>query len=125
MGTNPDRQSDQGDVQRDQTETRESGQQSRDRSDREPTRSDRSGDDRGSGTTGLVDWFTETFLRASIALLGVLLLLFALGQIAGVDMIGGLADLLGTEIVQWTLVAVFALLLIVAAGKSWDFSASN
>lgn len=124
MGTNPDRQSDQGDAQQGQAETRESGQQPRERSDPEATGADRRAGDRGSDTTGLVDWFTETFLRASIALLGVLLLLFALGQIAGVDMIGGLADLLATEIVQWTLVAVFALLLIVAAGKSWDFNTS-
>lgn len=68
-----------------------------------------------------VSWFTETFLRAAIAIIGVVLLLVALGQMAGVDTFSIIGSVLGTEIAQWGAVAVFAILLVVAASKSWSF----
>lgn len=117
MGTNPDNDRNQGSAQRDQREAGDPDQQT----DGQPSQSQQAGESR----TGVVDWVTETFLRTAVAVLGLLLLLFALGQIAGFDTIGALADLLSTEVVQWTLVAVFALLLIVVASKNWNINTSN
>ena len=116
MGSNRENQSARDGTQQSQSQT--GGQQT----------GGASGQQTGDGppdSSGLVNWFTETFLRAAVAILGLLLLLVALGQIAGVDMIGALGDLLATEVFQWVLVAVFALLLIVAASKSWNIRTSN
>lgn len=70
-----------------------------------------------------VGWFTEPFLRAAIAIIGgvLLLVVVALGRMAGVDTFSIIGSILGTEIAQWGAVAVFAILLGVAASKSWTF----
>lgn len=107
----------------------------RDRTDRTDTRdqredagreqeSRRTGDTRSETTAGerLLGWFTETLLRVALAVIGLVLLLVALGQMVGVDTIGLLSDALASEVVQWALVAVFALLLIVAATKRWGLT---
>lgn len=122
MGSNRDRQRDQDDARQSQ-QTDGSGQRTDD-----PGGQQAGGQPAGDRTTqgaGLVDWVTETFLRTAVAILGVLLLLFAVGQIAGFDTIGALADLLSNEVVQWMLVAVFALLLIIIASKNWNISTSG
>lgn len=75
---------------------------------------------RGRGEE-IVSWFTETFLRAAIAVVGLVLLLVALGQIAGVDTFSIIGSILGSNIAQWGAVALFGLLLILAASKRWRF----
>lgn len=109
---------------RDQTDRREPTDTRTD-AEREPTgREDTTRPPREQPSRGeqLVGWFTETMLRAAVAIVGLVLLLVALGQMVGVDTIGLIGDALSTPVVQWGLVAVFALLLIVAAGKKWDFT---
>lgn len=64
-------------------------------------------------------WFTETIVRTIVALLGFLLLLFAIMQIFGVDVLSPVVGVLTSGIGLWLAVAFFALLLIVAAGKRW------
>lgn len=71
--------------------------------------------------TKAVSWFTETFLRAAIALIGVVLLLVAVGQMAGVDTFSIIGSILASDLAQWGAVALFGLLLVVAASKSWTF----
>jgi hypothetical protein len=66
----------------------------------------------GEGFTG---WFTSSALRIGLALVGVFLLLAALGQLSGIDILGETAALLGTEVGRWLLVAVVALALIAVA----------
>lgn len=70
-----------------------------------------------------VSWFTETFLRAGIAIIGVVLLLVAVGQMAGVDTFSIVGSILSSNLAQWAAVAIFGLLLVVAASKSWTFVA--
>jgi hypothetical protein len=57
-------------------------------------------------------WFAMSALRIGLALIGLVVLLVALGQIAGVDFIGMLADVLATSIGRWIAVAVLALVII-------------
>lgn len=68
-----------------------------------------------------VSWFTETFLRAGIALIGVVLLLVAVGQMAGVDTFSIIGSILSSNLAQWGAVAIFGILLVIAASKSWTF----
>lgn len=68
-----------------------------------------------SGPDGIVGWFAESTIRLALAVLGVILLLFAVGQMVGIDILGAIATALDTRIGQWLLVAIFALFLIVVA----------
>lgn len=91
--------------------------------------SERSGTDRRDDTrdsepppeerTGAV--LTRTVLRLGLVLLGTVLLLFALGQAFGVDLLGMVGDFLATETGQWLAVAFFALVLISVAASGWRY----
>jgi hypothetical protein len=70
----------------------------------------------------IASWFTETFVRTAVALFGVALLLLALGQIVGVNLLSIVGDFLVSGIGAWIVIAFFAMLLIVAASKSWSIS---
>jgi hypothetical protein len=65
-------------------------------------------------------WFTETLVRAGVAVFGVALLLFALGRLVGVDLLETVVDVLASSTGAWVIIAFFAMLLIVAASKSWN-----
>lgn len=119
MGTNP------GDGANESTERSDAADSGHSQEGREAGSTSRAGNQGKRVHTQFVEWATETFLRTGIAILGIVLFIFALGQIAGFDTIGAFADLLANEIVQWSLVAVFALLLILLATKSWDITPSN
>jgi len=73
----------------------------------------------------LLRWFTETMLRLAVAGIGVALLLLALGQIVGVDLYSIVLDFLQSSIGQWSVVAIFAVLLILAASKRWNLVGSR
>lgn len=75
----------------------------------------------GDGTTtgGTGEWFARSTVRIALAVFGVVLLLFALGQAAGVDLLGAVADALSTQVGRWLAVAVFALLLIAVAVRGF------
>lgn len=66
----------------------------------------------GSGLTG---WFAASMLRMGLAVVGFLLLLAALGQLSGLDLIGMGAEAINTDVGRWVIVAVVAVGLIVAA----------
>lgn len=82
--------------------------------DRDPDRDD-SPTSAERRSSGVAEWFAESTIRIAVAILGVILLLFAVGQMVGIDLLGGLADALDTQIGRWLLVAVFAIFLIVVA----------
>ena len=67
-------------------------------------------------------WFTEKLVRVGAVLVGLALLLFALGQIAGVDLLSTVGSFLTSSIGAYVLIAFFALLIIVAATKDWNIS---
>ncbi|QLG29025.1 hypothetical protein HUG10_16425 [Halorarum halophilum] len=59
--------------------------------------------------------FAASSFRIGLAFLGIVLLLFALGQAVGVDLLGMVGDALATEVGRWLVVAFFALVLIAVA----------
>lgn len=59
--------------------------------------------------------FASSALRIGLVLVGLFLLLAALGQLSGIDMLGLTADLLGSEVGRWLFVAVVAIALIAVA----------
>jgi uncharacterized membrane protein YdbT with pleckstrin-like domain len=63
-------------------------------------------------------WFAETTARTAVLLIGVAVLLFALGQAVGAPLLEAVGEFL-SGFGMWLVVAFFALLLIVAATKSW------
>jgi len=81
--------------------------------------------ERASGMGAFVGWATETVLRLIVALVGVVLLLFALGRIVGINLYSMLLDLLQSEAGRWSIVAVFAVLLILAASGRWYLADSG
>lgn len=71
--------------------------------------------DADTGDEDVGEWFAASTLRIGLAIIGIFLLLFALGQAVGVPLLGMVADALATRVGRWLAVAVFALLLIVVA----------
>ncbi len=67
----------------------------------------------------IAGWFTETIVRAVVAVFGVALLLLAIGQIFGANVLGAVAEFMTSGIGGWLLVGFLAVMLIVAAGKNW------
>lgn len=82
-------------------------------SDVDTTEQDRDGTSPPSDA--FTDWFASSTFRIGLVLVGVFLLLAALGQLSGIDILGGTVDLLGTEVGRWLLVAVVAIALIAVA----------
>lgn len=72
---------------------------------------------REESTAAATDWFAATTLRTGLAVVGFVLLLFALGQAVGLPLLGMAADALSSETGRWLVVALFALLLIAIAGR--------
>jgi hypothetical protein len=70
----------------------------------------------------IASWFTETLVRAAVAVFGVAIVLFALGQLAGVELLSIVGDFLTSSVGAYLLVAFFGLLLLVAATKNWNIS---
>ncbi|PSP76708.1 hypothetical protein BRC86_00055 [Halobacteriales archaeon QS_3_64_16] len=67
----------------------------------------------------VTEWFASTALRATLAVVGVVVLLFALGQLVGIDLLGLAAEALSSELGRWSLIAVFGLLLIGLAQRGF------
>ena len=68
------------------------------------------------------EWFAESTLRIALAVFGFILLLFALGQAVGIDLLGMVVDALSTQMGRWLLVAFFALALILIAVRGFGDS---
>lgn len=65
-------------------------------------------------------WLAESALRIGLALVGLVLLVYALGRAVGVDLIDIVVDALLSPIGRWLVVAFFALLLIVVAQRGFS-----
>jgi hypothetical protein len=79
-----------------------------------PDQSDRQQDDSVDSAT---EWFASTAVRAGLTVIGLVLLLFALGQAVGLPLLELVASALTSQTGQWLVVAFFAVLLIGAAQK--------
>lgn len=99
----------------------------------EETRAERADRTRGTASPSseglsagdrIAGWFTETAVRGGIALLGVVLVLLAVGQIVGIELLGSLVDFLTSSLGAWLIVGFLGVLLIVAASRSWNLASS-
>lgn len=63
-------------------------------------------------------WFATTAVRVGVTLIGVVLLVFALGQAVGLPLLELLTAALTSQTGQWLVVAFFAIMLIGAAQKA-------
>lgn len=81
-------------------------------------RQDRRGDGtRGREDRGPGDQFARASIRWLLALIGVVVVLFGLGQAVGVSLLGMVADALASQTGRWLVVAFLGLLVILAAAK--------
>ena len=69
------------------------------------------------GGHGPTRWFASTAVRIGLTLLGIVLLLFALGQAVGFPLLEFTVDALTSQTGRWLVVAFFAILLIGAAQR--------
>jgi hypothetical protein len=74
------------------------------------------GNRRGGDLTG---WFTSTAVRMVLAIVGLVVVLFAVGQIVGIDLLGLAAEALSSEIGQWLVIAAVGLVLIGLAQRGF------
>lgn len=124
MGQNPgDRTDDEPRTDR-RGETVEEGRQPRPTDDERVRATEPESAEGVTAGDRIAGWLTETAVRAVIALLGVALVLLAIGEIAGVPLLSMLVEFLTSSLGVWLIVAVLGLLLIVAASKSWNLTSS-
>lgn len=87
--------------------------------DQESTQTDpgdrRPADQTGRGTEEAVEFIAASSVRILLLILGSLLLLYSVGQIVGFDAMAMLSDALATREARWTIVAFFALILILVS----------
>ena len=65
------------------------------------------------------DIVTQSVLRIGLAVLGLVLLLYALGRAVEIDLLGEAAAFFATSTGQWIAVAFFALLLVLVSVRGW------
>jgi len=75
--------------------------------------------DGGDAADAWADAVTASALRIAIGLLGLVLLLFALGRAFGVDLLGAVGSFFATPTGRWLGVALVALVLIAFAAGGW------
>ena len=66
---------------------------------------------------GVSQWLAGTAVRAGLTVIGVFLLLFAIGQAFGLPLLEFTAEALSSQTGRWLVVAFFAVLLIGAAQR--------
>lgn len=69
-------------------------------------------------------WFATSAARLGLVFIGLVLLLFALGQAVGLNLLGLVADALTSQLGRWLAVAFFAVLLIAIAAR-WGRSPAS
>lgn len=89
----------------------------RDEPRNDPADDGRRTDDRSRGDGGFGDWFASSAVRIGLTLIGVVLLVFAVGQAVGLPLLEMAADALATQTGRWLMVAFLAILLIAAAQR--------
>ena len=70
---------------------------------------------------GPAEWVASTALRLGLALVGIVLLVFAIGQILDVPLFDVLDDALSSQVVVWLIVGLFALLLLGLAARGFSY----
>lgn len=87
----------------------------------EPTRSGRDRRARDQRTTGeaMSEWIAEGALRIALTIVGLVLLVYAVGRAVGVNLLDIFIDALLSPLGRWIVVAFFALLLIVVAVRGF------
>ena len=80
------------------------------RSDREPRRAEQRG-----AVEESVELIAASMLRVGLLFLGAVIVLFAVGQLVGVDLLAMLSELFDTREARWLTVAFFGLVLITMA----------
>ncbi|WP_306057339.1 hypothetical protein [Natronococcus wangiae] len=60
-------------------------------------------------------WMASTAVQTIVVLVGLAVVLFAVGQAVGVDLLGMIGEALATHTGQWLAVAVIALIVVGAA----------
>jgi hypothetical protein len=81
-------------------------------------------EERRAGKTrreGPAEWVASTALRLGLAILGIALLVFAVGQILDVPLFDVLDDALSSQVVLWIVVGLFALLLLGLAARGFSY----
>lgn len=71
------------------------------------------------GGSDFTEWLTSAAVRTVLVVVGVVILLFALGQLVGIDLLGLTAEALSSELGRWLLIAAFGLLLIGLAQRGF------
>ena len=61
--------------------------------------------------------FANVAIRAGLAIIGLVVVIFALGQAVGVDLLGLVGEALSSQTGRWLVVAFFGLLIIAAAQR--------
>lgn len=69
----------------------------------------------------LSGWFATAAVQIGLTLIGLVVLLFALGQAMDVDLLRMVTDALTTQTGRWLVVAFFAVLLIIAAQRGISY----
>jgi hypothetical protein len=65
-------------------------------------------------------WIASGVVRLGLAIVGVVLLLFAAGRIAGIDLLELTVEVLTSSIGRWIVLALVALVLIVVAVRGFS-----
>ena len=65
-------------------------------------------------------WLASGIIRLGLAIVGVVLLLFAAGRIAGIDLLEMVLEVLTSSIGRWILLAFVALVLLAVAVRGFS-----
>lgn len=90
-----------------------------DTADRDRSGRDRRASDEPSEAETMSGWLAESTIRIALAVVGLVLLIFAVGQLVGLNLLEIVADVLVSPVGQWIIVAFFALLLIALAQRGF------
>lgn len=87
----------------------------------EPARSgrDRRTSDKRTADGSMFRWLAESVLRIGLSIVGLVLLVYALGRAVGVDLLAIVVDTLVSPVGRWIVVAAVGFLLIVVAQRGF------
>ncbi|WP_394743019.1 hypothetical protein [Natronococcus roseus] len=66
-------------------------------------------------------WMASTAAQTIVMLVGLVVVLFAVGQAVGADLLGMVGDALATQTGQWFAVAGIAMILVIAALRAISY----
>ena len=102
-------------------DTRTSGDPERDDVGTDRSEPSAESDDAAGAERPMTDWLTSTTIRWMLALVGLVLLLFALGQAFDTPFLAWVVDAVTSEVGRWLVVALVAVALIAFATRApWE-----